>query len=291
MLKSKLDASVNFIIKEGVGYYEARYVRRRPDYLVCYLSAQSGCRMACRFCHLTATKQNIVVDASNEKIVEQANHVLEYYDSLENSAKVIHFSWMARGEYLENKIIDWYTLAQELGYKAQARKLFPRYTISTIIPRSVKGKKLNDLFPLIYPDIYYSIYSMNPVFRRKWLPNSLSAEEGLDMLAEWQNYTKKIPKLHWAFIQKENDSSDDISKITKEIKNRGLRVDFNIVRYNPYSSELGKESDENQINSLVLLLQNGLPDSKIKIVSRVGPDIFASCGMFISDAYKIEHGP
>ncbi len=285
ILKSKIDASVNFVFKnkEDKGYYEARYVRRTQDYFVCYLSAQDSCKQSCRFCHLTATKQVDAKDATNSILYEQADEVLGYYDKLAQPAKIINYSWQARGEMLENTTANWYEVFKMLGYKAEIRNLFPRFCISTILPKSMKDKRLSDLFSLILPDMYYSLYSMDPAFRKKWLPNALPAEVGLDKLKEWQDYSKKIPKLHWAFIKGENDSLESVEKICEEVKKRDLRVDINIVKYNPYSSELGEESDECRVHLLKETMERelgGTCGSKIKVVDRIGRDVFASCGVF-----------
>lgn len=76
ILHSQEDASVNFIWRgEYPGMLEARYVRRSPEYFVCYLSSQSGCKQACRFCHLTATKQTSLIDVPIADILNQASNL------------------------------------------------------------------------------------------------------------------------------------------------------------------------------------------------------------------------
>src|SRR5687767_10908171 len=67
---SRLDASVNFVRAADVGRIEARYVRRTDDYVVVYLSSQTGCRQACRMCHLTATGQTKLRDPTHAELVE-----------------------------------------------------------------------------------------------------------------------------------------------------------------------------------------------------------------------------
>src|ERR1700751_2787673 len=70
--RSGQDASVNWDRPADVGRIEARYVRRCPDYFVVYLSAQTGCAQGCRMCHLPATGQTRLRDATFEEMIEQA---------------------------------------------------------------------------------------------------------------------------------------------------------------------------------------------------------------------------
>lgn len=288
ILKSNEDQSVNFILKgEYPGYFEARYVRRSDDYFVAYLSSQSGCRQACRMCHLTATKQTNLINADMDVYLAQAKAVLEYYQQQNHPAKTVHFGFMARGEPLANPNLlrnDTSTsILRLLGQRARYLGLFPRFTISTIMPKVIDGERLVDLFPEIHPDIYYSIYSMNPEFRKKWLPQALPAEQSLKMLAEWQQMTQKIPRLHWCFIEGENDDhEEDVAAICRAVNAVGLRVNVNIVRYNPFNEQLGREPSEETIQTNAWMIRHMLPSlTKVKIVTRVGFDVKASCGMFV----------
>lgn len=279
-LKSSEDNSVNFIFKgDFPGFLEARYVRRKPEYFSLYISSQSGCKQGCRQCHLTATKQTDLINADITMMHRQATTVLKHYEETEEKANRVHFNFMARGEPLLNPRIDDYFLSL-LGSRARDFGLSSRFCISTIMPKEIKGKKLTDLFSYMQPDFYYSIYSINTEFRQRWLPNAMDVDEALDMLYEWQRNTGKIVKLHWPFIKGENDSWSEVAGIASKVLEKKLRVNINIVRYNPFSDKHGEESDLRIILTNLDLLRSMLPESTVKLVSRVGTDVFASCGTF-----------
>ena len=284
VLKSKEEDSVNFVFGGNYsGFFEARYVRRSPKYFAVYLSSQSGCKQACQMCHLTATGQIAFVNASFENYLEQALEVFRYYDLNTPKAEIVHFNFMSRGEAFDNPLFlaCGKKLFHALEEKASDQNLFPRFLISTMMPKSFSGQSLSKLFPSINPEIYYSIYGAEETFRKRWLPKAMPIPEALKMLNEYQANTKKIIKLHWAFIEGENDGERDVAYLCHIIRSSGLRVDIAIVRYNPYSEKYGRESSDEVINRNEEILKTLLPFSKVKKITRVGKDVKASCGMFI----------
>lgn len=284
IMKSKIDQSVNFVYDANkIGYFESRFVRREDDYFIIYVSSQSGCDQACRMCHLTATGQNNLENATLEDFINQAKSVYDYYDQLNNPAKLVHYNFMARGEPLNNPIVlnnneELFSNLKKLAYE---RNLNAKYLISTIMPNSLVNKSLINIFPRTYPEIYYSIYSTDEKFRKKWLAKALPYQRSLELLKEWQDYNGKIPKIHFAFIKGENDKEEDMVNIANAINEIGLKVNINIVRYNPYSLKYGEESDEITINRNTEILTELLKPENIRIVPKVGFDVKASCGMFI----------
>src|SRR5688500_3158158 len=94
-LRSHEDASFNWDRPVDVGRIEARYVRRSPDYVVVYLSSQTGCSQACRMCYLTATGQTELRNVRHEEFLEQADTVLEHYRRETQPARSVHFNFMA----------------------------------------------------------------------------------------------------------------------------------------------------------------------------------------------------
>ena len=96
-----------------------------------------------------------------------------------------------------------------------------------------------------------------------------------------QQVTHKIPVLHWAYIEGQNDSVADTEAICMAIGELDLRIDINIVRYNPFDARFGLESDISVIERNMALLRESLPGSDVHTIERVGFDVAASCGMFV----------
>jgi adenine C2-methylase RlmN of 23S rRNA A2503 and tRNA A37 len=279
--RSELDQSVNWVRRVDVGAIEARFVRRRRDTIVIYLSSQTGCRQACRMCHLTATGQTDYRDVTLDEYVAQAEVVLGHYRSVE-PATVAHFNFMARGEPLLNPVLVEQSgeLLDRLWRLADSYGLRARFLVSTIFPKSLT-RRLEDVFVRYHPELYYSLYSMDEAFRRRWLPNAQPVDAALDQLVAWQRQTSKIIKIHFAFIRGHNDSEANVHAICDALAARGLHANINIVRYNPPSPDHGEEPDEHVIARNAEIFRARLPLARVQIVPRVGFDVQASCGMFV----------
>lgn len=60
-------------------------------------------------------------------------------------------------------------------------------------------------------------------------------------------------------------------------------MDFALVKYNPPAEKYGKETPkEAEEDFAAWLMYNSPPGCRLKMVDRVGPDVAASCGMFVS---------
>jgi adenine C2-methylase RlmN of 23S rRNA A2503 and tRNA A37 len=266
-----------------VGRLEARYVRRCADYFVVYLSAQTGCAQGCRMCHLTATGQTRLRDATFGELIEQAQTVLNHYRRASEPARTVHFNFMARGEPLASRVLlaDADGLLGELSRLAVELGLRPRHLISTIYPRELGDQFLEDVFVAHHPEIHYSIYSVSERFRRRWLPKALPAEVALDRLVSWQRSSQKIVTLHHAYIAGENDAECDVHAICDALEERKLMVHVNIVRYNPFDPvRHGVEPSEDVIERNAAIYRERLPSARVGVIARVGFDVAASCGMF-----------
>jgi adenine C2-methylase RlmN of 23S rRNA A2503 and tRNA A37 len=276
ILSSNIDASVNFIEQQLTGFIESRYVRRTPDYFIAYLSSQTGCNRGCKMCHLTATKQTQFTNCDLQDFANQLEMVFSHYDR-DEPARYMHINWMARGEPLANTTITETSteLLVRLGQMARDRNLPVKFNISTIMPLTMR-KSLVEMFPIVLPTIYYSIYSISRNFRDNWLPGALPVDRALELLAEYQRFSRKIIKFHGAFIKDQNDRDMDVNGMMMAINQHGIRGEFNIVRYNPYGPEQGEESP--YIDAIAQMISQYMP---CKVIPRVGQDVYASCGTFI----------
>lgn len=287
ILASTLDPSVNFVEQQLTGFVEARYVRRKQQYFTAYLSSQTGCNRGCKMCHLTATRQTQFTNCDLSDFVNQLEMVFSHYDynlthasgEFPDPAEYMHINWMARGEPMANPTITetGTELLLRLGNMARDRNIGVKFNISTIMPMTLR-KPLTECFPLITPTIYYSIYSANPIFRQKWLPAAMLIDNALEMLATYQQITKKLIKFHCAFIKNENDSDKDINAMMSIIARYKIKGEFNIVRYNPFDETQGEESP--YIFQIQETIKQWMP---CKIISRVGTDVYASCGTFVGE--------
>ncbi|MBD3261716.1 MAG: radical SAM enzyme, Cfr family protein [Candidatus Altiarchaeales archaeon] len=220
-------------------------------------------------------------------MLSQAKKVLNHYSfgvPRQPDAQGVHFNFMARGEPLSSEIIarSGENLFLKLGEIAYDHGLKPRYLISTIMPES-QSESLVSMFPTVHPEIYYSLYSMDPEFRKRWMPRAADPNEALDDLAEWQYHTKKVIKIHFALIEGLNDTPENALAITDAVNARDLRVDYALVRYNPLTEKHGKEAPEWSVQQFAEdLKRHHRYRPRVKVVDRVGPDVAASCGMFVS---------
>lgn len=284
---SKVDHSINVVFPDG---REARYVRRKPGYYAIYVSSQLGCAKSCRMCHLTQTGQTNDTDVDHDGIMEQIQ-VLDKYvkkniDKIGGNAPLVHLNFMARGEPFSNKQIT--TRMAELlerisqYYKEHGQEV--RFNFSTIMPEETRTHHFKEWFKGTEEynvHVYYSLYSLDTEFRKRWLPKALNPYNALTNLRLAQlAYNVKIA-LHWALIKDENDGIStplDLMKINEIIN---LQFKFNLVRYNPYSPSQGEEAWDGVREKYFTYMEQIAPIKRSKIIERVGKDVAASCGMFV----------
>jgi len=273
------DGSVNRIYDLGPGQaIETRLVQRQRDEIIIYLSSQTACEMGCRMCHLTRTGQTKPTNCTADEIIDQATEFLNEDSTFaEDGVAVVNFNFMARGEPLDNPHVDEQLLLR-LNLLAKGCGLTPRFKISTVMPQVTQREDLVRRFGVVQPDLYYSFYSADPDFRRRWFPKALPYRDALDILAGWQRHTHKIPIIHFPAIRGINDGRPALSRIVREVRDAELRADYRVIRYNPFdASGPGVEGD---YQGVVRILRE-ISGADVQLIERIGPEAKASCGMFV----------
>lgn len=286
-MRSGIDRSVNFIADHGAGVLEARYVRRTEDYFICYVSSHSGCRLACRFCHLTRTRQTSFDEAGHEEIVGQVRRVLRHHADNESPSARMNVNFMARGEPLLNAAVvsGLYHVHDEVSALAARVGVSEIvYNPSSIFPLGTEDLDLAKSFSGLPVTPFWSLYSLDPAFRKRWLPKAIAPETALSKLLDFQAATGRGVVLHWALIAGQNDRDEDFEAIGRMVERSGLDARLNLVRYNPADAGTGEEAPDERYARALEILGPLMTVSGSRVVPRVGFDVKASCGMFVSAA-------
>ncbi len=278
---SQLDASVNFSRPLGTSIVECRFVQRDPTQIIAYLSSHAGCLQACRFCHLTATGQTDETPVDLQGFCDQLQAVLDYWGPRRTGEeRTININWMARGEPLNNPTIvcQWNQLYERLEQLVAPYGLKIKANISTIMPKVFQRSLVNAFEGPSKPNIYYSLYSLNEDFRRRWIPK---ARAPLSVVEDLKAFVVSGGNLviHQAFIRDQNDEISDIFKLSQFVKDHFPTAKINTVRYNPFSEKHGEESTS--LEEIQIIFEED--GHMVQLVPRVGEDVAASCGMFLHD--------
>lgn len=290
ILASNEDLSVNYLhdTPDG-GRFEARFVHRPgSDYFIAYVSAFNGCDQACRMCHLTSNGETSMVAATPEQIINQIDDAVVHAANHFPHLRKMHINFMARGEPLLNTLLfnptEWRRFVERV-HKRYSHLTEVTERISTIMPKELADTNLNYLGFSSSTIVYYSLYSVSKHFRKRWLPKAMDPGQALDILHRLQmgNPVGKV-RFHWALIDEENDMSLSAAAIQGLLAeypqfwpSTGGKVRLNLVRYNP-PNDKSKES-ENYHEYAQKFANCGFD---VKVIPRVGFDVAASCGMFMT---------
>ncbi len=291
---SKLDKSVNWVIPFGKGAVETRFVQKRSDYIISYVSSHSGCRMGCQFCYLTQQKQtsfdHVDIQGYRRQLSFALRHYMREVARGAPRANRVNVNFMARGEALSNKwVVNHYPkLYQELNKLTVTPQLSLKMNISTIMPHTVGDRELRDIFRYSPANVYYSLYSLDDGFRDKWMPNAMPVHRALQKLRQYEIDTEGVVDtpvtFHWAYIKGHNDDITGAHQIAKQLKSMWFRAKFNLVRFNPHPNLERQgivEPEEPKLMELFSIISDALGHDRSYMVPRVGRDVSASCGMFI----------
>jgi hypothetical protein len=106
------------------------------------------------------------------------------------------------------------------------------------------------------------------------------------LLAEYLDLGGEVT-LHHAVIEHGadhpgNSHPEDLEELLDALRPSGLLegARFNLVRYNPPPGAASREAPREALDARLRALREVLGPDRVREVRRVGPDAYASCGMF-----------
>jgi len=249
--------------------------------------------MGCKFCHLThmGPEHQSMKGATLDDYRRQLAIVMEHvHKQTPLPSSKININFMARGDCLANPTVvrqyaSLYDSYKQLIVSSSQPAL--KMNLSTIMPNVVRPHSLVDMFAGRPAYMYYSLYSTDEAFRKRWLPNAMPYQAALEKLHEYQQATGHELTFHWAFIRRQNDSPSQVDHLCRTIEAMRFSssTKFNLVRFNPPPGPEGHEMhepDEESLRQLWVTINSVMQDKRQRgrIIDRVGKDVNASCGMF-----------
>jgi len=320
---SKEDSSMNYVADLGSeGIIECRYVKRpSKNHHNIYLSAQTYCAQGCLFCHLTDTKQNKGREITTEEIADQAEAVMlgiflrkMKLNSLAHNSVIfddeIHFLFMARGDVLASTIpYRWKEICEAIDERVIRCGFDPEkviFKISTIFPKCFRetfiDNNQDDLIAMDvtmdellvhyfkqgikqrhWPVFYYSLYSVDPVWLSKWMPNAECIKTALEAFKEWQRVTGMKVGIHFSPLANGTFAQHTLRTVAIKVMQSKLEPFWNLVYFNAPSSftnPLYHNNQDDMMEHFAKKIREWFPYAQVQIQPRVGKDVAASCGMF-----------
>lgn len=268
MSEVSVDGSIKYLFSGSRGLnHETVWLPDGKRSTVC-VSAQSGCRMGCRFC---ATGRNGW--GGNLTAGEIVNQVV----SLPHV--VTHIVLMGMGEPGDN--IDEVLKAcriftAEWGLAAGRSKV----TVSTVGVTPSVMRLLDET----ECNITLSLHSPFPEERREVIPAEARwpFAETLDLLMRYENRRKRRFTVAYVMIEGRNDTGRHLDEMKRLLSGTAIRV--NLLPYHPVAGDDARSSE----NSVMMRFKHELVTSGISASVRKsrGGDIYAACGMLAAKTGK-----
>lgn len=278
-IESKEDRTVKLVLQSDNDFLEISLIDKQDGKDIICVPCQTGCRMGCRFCHLTEVpNKRPVRSLSKEEIADAVNFAI---DQIPKRNPGLLVSYMGAGEPMLN--VDGVTgSAKLISENFSLWSTAVRFAVSTIIPKSslldsftdkLKSSKLN--FKL-----HWSLHSPDEDVRKSLIPNADSIENSIKAIQRYKKETGNPVEVHYTLIDQVNDSGTDATRLSELAVGADLPV--KILRFNPKpgADDLVRSKKENDFAA-------SLTDRhvKVEIYEPPGRDIGSSCGQFRLDYY------
>jgi len=287
-ISSQVDKTVKYIFQDdayGNGcIFEASYINKDDGKDIICTSTHFGCRMGCKFCHLSdysskVSDHNIFSDMIYEAV--KTIYADQGFDML-NMKQMLLVSYMGCGEPLNDfgSTVDSMSLIRR-----DFQKGMTRFAIATMLPKNKWTHFFSLADDIKYYDlkvkIHLSLHFVDDKIRSEWMPMALDIRSAISALEFYKNITGNSVEIHYALMKDVNDSLKDAVALGKLLDKRDIPV--KILKYNEKDSLSVISADEERVAKFRQVLTDF--DIINEYYDPPGRDIGSSCGAFMMDKY------
>lgn len=227
----------------------------KRDFSTLFLSTSVGCRIGCKMCFLTYSKDPIKYLSPVEIINNNSNIIL-------TKPTKISFMGMGEGIYHHNYL---QTIAQQI-----AKDKLYGVEVGTMLP-FISDQLEDSLNNLKNGRLFYSLHSAIQCSRDQLIKSKVTLSEAKDFLKRLR--IKKV--CHYTLIKDVNDCDVEIKQAIEFCQ----RVDaqFRLIEFNKPNKKFDLEPSNRKYEVLKILENSGID---YKICYSSGKSIKAACGMF-----------
>lgn len=281
---SESDNTIKYVFNRTHDDYiiEFSYINKNDGKNIICVPCQTMCNIGCKFCHATdyvgKYKATLIIG------IDIADGVDYIYNDLKlgDNPKTLLISYMGIGEPVVNykNVID-----SMLLIKSNYKDIYVRFAISTSLPdifftdffemvRLVKG---HDLPVKLHVSLHYT----NDIQRKEWMPRAVNIKSTIAAAEFFKEYTGNPVEIHYALIDKVNDTVIDAIELSKILNNRDFNVKFLFYNekstLNIHPSKMGSyEVFKRELNDKGITCEYYVPP---------GLKIGSSCGSFNLNEY------
>lgn len=273
-LVSAVDPITKYVFDNGLEFS----LIRRDTKTVVVVPTQSGCKMGCTFCFLTARKNQEIRNLPGKEIADGVGYILAGEPS--TPEKDLLISFMSSGEPLSN--IE--GIRNTIRYYLQHAKLLERdgtnwfkrtrFGVASIIPSVKQGMEFVEAISGAQEQhiglsvkLHYSMHATTDETRKKLIPRATTISSGLSILDIYRKLGQPT-EIHYTPIAGINDTDEDLKRLAD------LDHHVKLMRFRAGMDAELQPSNEERVKEMLAVCKSG------EIYSPPGQDINANCGAF-----------
>jgi len=281
-VSSKTDKVEKYVFKNGDGFIvEFSYIDNNTNKDIICVSTHTICNLGCKFCHTTDYIGKIIsTEVEHEDLFDGIDYIIK---DLNLNRLTLLISFMGCGD----PVLNVYNVINTmLSVKNTYATKNVRFAVATCMPKNDFSEffRLTELIKKenLTVKMHLSLHYTTDALRKEWMPNALDIKSSLAAMDFYHEATKNPVEIHYALIDGVNDTDDDMIALAELLEHRNFNVKF--LHYNEKNTIEAHASSRAKYDEFdyFLWIRAAI---KTEYYSPPGPDVGASCGMFLMDEY------